>query len=116
MRPVPREPEGENGMAAADQVVAQAAHLPRHRRETVNEHARAGAAGTQERAPLWEECRSAGSRHGQGAPVYGFVVAFSGTSQRTLSGGRVTSAENGCSCHGRASHSTPPRLPTSEPP
>ena len=33
MRPVSREPESENGVAAADQVVAQAAHLLRHRRE-----------------------------------------------------------------------------------
>ena len=60
--------------------------------------------------------RRAGDRHGQRTPVYGFVAAFSGTSQRTASGGSVTSAENGCSCHGRASHATPPRLPTSEPP
>ena len=40
----------------------------------------------------------------------------SGTSQTTPSGGSVTGAENGWSCHGTASDSTPPRLPTSEPP
>ena len=44
----------------------------------------------------------------------GFAV--SGTSQTTPSGGSVTSAENGCSCHGTGSDSTPPRLPTSDPP
>jgi REP element-mobilizing transposase RayT len=42
--------------------------------------------------------------------------ASSGTSQTTPSGGSVTGAENGWSCQGTASDSTPPRLPTSEPP
>jgi REP-associated tyrosine transposase len=44
------------------------------------------------------------------------AASASGTSHTTPSGGRVTWAENGCSCHGVASDSTPPRLPTSEPP
>jgi putative transposase len=46
----------------------------------------------------------------------GFGFGPSGTSQTTPSGGRVSSAEKGWSCHGTASDSTPPRLPTSEPP
>ena len=41
---------------------------------------------------------------------------YSGTSQTAASGGSVRSAENGWSCQGIASASTPPRLPTPEPP
>jgi len=41
---------------------------------------------------------------------------YSGTSQTAPSGGNVSVAENGCSCHGTASASTPPRLPTPLPP
>src|SRR4051795_2560649 len=41
---------------------------------------------------------------------------YSGTSQTAPSGGRVSVAENGCSCHGTGSASTPPRLPTPLPP
>jgi hypothetical protein len=39
-----------------------------------------------------------------------------GTSQTTPRGGSVTSAENGCSCHGCASATTPPTFPAFEPP
>ena len=41
---------------------------------------------------------------------------YSGTNHTAPSGGSVTSAENGWSCQGTASASTPPRLPTPEPP
>src|SRR5207245_6215682 len=41
---------------------------------------------------------------------------YSGTSQTAPRGGSVSCAENGCSCHGTASASTPPRLPTPLPP
>ena len=44
------------------------------------------------------------------------AAAYSGTNQTAPSGGSVTSAENGWSCQGIASASTPPRLPTPEPP
>jgi hypothetical protein len=40
----------------------------------------------------------------------------SGTSQITPSGGSVIDAEHGWPCQGTASASTPPRLPTFEPP
>src|SRR5207248_6436472 len=40
----------------------------------------------------------------------------SGTNQTAPSGGSVTGAENGWSCHGTASASTEPRFPTPEPP
>ena len=43
-------------------------------------------------------------------------AAPSGWSQTTPSGGTVTSAEAARSCHGLASASTAPRLPTPEPP
>src|SRR5207244_11460988 len=43
-------------------------------------------------------------------------AVYSGTSQTTPSGGSVRSAEKGWSCHGTASASTPPMLPTPEPP
>ncbi len=42
--------------------------------------------------------------------------SLSGTSQIAASGGSVTSADIGCSCHGTGSASTPPRLPVSDPP
>lgn len=41
---------------------------------------------------------------------------YSGASQTAPSGGSVSVAENGCSCQGTASASTPPRLPTPLPP
>src|SRR5579884_1116482 len=44
------------------------------------------------------------------------IRSYSGTSQTAPSGGSVRVAENGCSCHGTASASTPPRLPTPLPP
>ena len=40
----------------------------------------------------------------------------SGTSHTAPSGGSVNCAENGWSCHGKASASTPPMFPTPEPP
>ena len=52
------------------------------------------------------------SRHGT-QPTHS---GYSGTSQTAPSGGRVSVAENGCSCQGTASASTPPRLPTPLPP
>jgi len=53
-----------------------------------------------------------------GVAVRGLAAAThsSGTSQTAASGGRVTCAENGWSCHGIGSGCTPPRLPMSEPP
>jgi len=41
---------------------------------------------------------------------------YSGASQTAPSGGNVSVAENGCSCQGTPSASTPPRLPTPLPP
>ena len=49
--------------------------------------------------------------------VFGTISAgYSGTSQTAPSGGRLSSAEYGWSCHPTASASTPPRLPTPERP
>jgi hypothetical protein len=44
------------------------------------------------------------------------ILRYSGASQTAPSGGSVNVEENGCSCHGSASASTPPRLPTPLPP
>src|SRR5581483_5895063 len=38
------------------------------------------------------------------------------SSHTTASGGSTSSADHGCPCHGDGSASTPPRLPTLEPP
>ena len=51
-----------------------------------------------------------------GEPAQGVGRCDPGTSHTTPSGGSVTSAEHGWSCHGTASASTAPRLPTPLPP
>ena len=64
------------------------------------------------RRPHAQLGKAVAARHGPQATH----SRYSGTSQTAPSGGSVRVAENGCSCHGTASASTPPRFPTPLPP
>jgi REP element-mobilizing transposase RayT len=84
----------------------------------------AALAGFSRRPPVLAVRAALRSFRGRAADYRRFVEScaglaarvFPGTSQTTASGGRTSSAENGCSFQGTGSASTPSPLPTSEPP